>query len=75
MADIMDEASDLEVLQNNVAIQNQLSKPRLEPKIRHGVTLCRSCDEQVPDMALFCPGGECAEDYERAKRAERMRAV
>lgn len=55
MADIMDEASELEELQKCVAIQNQLSAPRLEPKIRHGVTMCRHCDEQVPDMALFCP--------------------
>lgn len=75
MADITDEASELEVLQTKVAIENQLARKRLEPKIRHGVTMCRHCDEQIQDMALFCPGGDCAEDYERAKRAERMRAV
>lgn len=75
MADITDDASELEALQTKVAIENQLAHKRLEPKIRHGATLCHNCDEQVIDMALFCPGGECAEDYERAKRAERMKAV
>ena len=75
MADITDDASELEALNNKLAIQKQLSAPRLDPKIRHGVTLCHNCDEQVTDMALFCEGGECAEDYERAKRAERMRVV
>lgn len=75
MADITDEASELEALNNKLAIQKQLSAPRLEPKIRHGVTMCCHCDEQIQDMALFCPGGDCAEDYERAKRAARMRVV
>lgn len=75
MADITDEASDYEQFTRENDIKNQRAKTRLEPKIRHGITLCHHCDEQVPSMALFCRGGECAEDYEKAKRAERMRAV
>lgn len=45
MADITDDASELEALQTKVAIENQLAHKRLEPKIRHGVTLCHNCDE------------------------------
>lgn len=69
MADIMDEASELEELQKYVAIQNQLNKPRLAPRM-----VCHNCGMHLPDPGLFCDA-DCGEDYELRERAERMRAV
>ena len=62
MADITDEASELEELQNNVAINAQLLKPRLAAN-----NVCHNCNEIIT-RGIFCDT-YCAEDYDSVQWA------
>ena len=66
MADITDEASELELLQNRVAISAQLAKPRLNEK-----NTCYNCNKTI-NRGLFCDS-YCGEDYDREQWAIKNR--
>ncbi len=62
MADDIDRANDLAEMERNQAIRDAL---RAKGPVYCG--RCYNCDEPLEE-GIFCPGGECAEDYQRRNR-------
>lgn len=67
MADITDEATELEELQTAVAIQNHKAKPRLQPK-----GCCHWCGFET-DL-VFCHS-TCEEDHAKYTRALKFKVT
>jgi len=66
MSDELDQASELEMLNMQIALANR-QKPTM---IFTGA--CHYCEEKVDKGFFCCP--ECREDYERVQWAQKQRA-
>lgn len=67
MSDELDQASELEMLNTQIALAN-----RKRPTMTF-TGACHYCEERVDKGFFCCP--ECKDDYERIERAERHRRV
>lgn len=65
MADLFDQASDLEQLTIDIALQNHQAAPRLKPK-----GLCYYCSDPVPPTVLFCDA-DCCQWYDAEQAAKK----
>lgn len=65
MSDELDQASELEMLNTQIALANR-QKPTMA-----FTGVCHYCEEKV-DKGFFCCT-ECREDYERIERAAKQR--
>lgn len=65
MSDIIDDANELAELHLRAALEAHKGGTWL-----HYVGRCWNCDEPLEE-GLFCPGGECAEDYHKRERMAR----
>lgn len=68
MADIFEQASELEQRERDASIKAALEKAkanRMNPK-----GACYNCDEPLKPMQLFCDA-DCSADYELRQRTQR----
>ena len=66
--DIIDQAAEREEMDRALAIT---AAAHHEPALA-AVGVCHNCEASVPAGACFCDA-DCRDDYERRKRAERLK--
>lgn len=68
MADIIDDAGDIEQQHRDAAIQAALEQARANRMNPKGA--CYNCGEPMKPLQLFCDA-DCSADYELRQRAQR----
>lgn len=66
--DEFDRATEIEEAEREACVARAMNKPGMQP-----TGCCRNCGAKLENDWLFCPGGECRDDFEKQQRMKRIR--
>lgn len=61
--DEFDRATAIEEAEREACVARARNQPAMPP-----TGFCHNCEEPLEGDLLFCPGGECRDDYEKRMR-------